>query len=346
MKVSILVDDGTGVITCCCWKDAIFKQKLSETDKESIKLSLPPCLYKKAEELVMEESRSYSLGDCIQVRGRIKVFREKREIVASYHNPNVKDLLVRSLLNTANLHTPSQHDSSTPPSSTSSSTCTSSGSETSVPSCPSPPPCTEESASEKDLEPNNNIHSWKPNEEDMLVSLRHEKNDKFMKSKNHTELWKEISCDLLQKLKCNVTPLQANNKYNNLKKRWKEVIDAGTGTEAKYFRQRDAFDEMYGTKASSKPAFTLDSGRPSCSRDDNSSDTDPPLPACPSSNIQTKKDQASKGSKGKKRKCQDVIEFLQKSDKDFKETITNFHAEKMQRFDRFLDLLEKKVNNE
>lgn len=49
------------------------------------------------------------------------------------------------------------------------------------------------------------------------------------------------------------------NKYNNLQKRWKEVFDAVTGTEKKYFRQKEEFDLMYGTKQSSKPYFTIDS---------------------------------------------------------------------------------------
>ena len=30
------------------------------------------------------------------------------------------------------------------------------------------------------------IWNWKPAEEDLLVSIRHEKNDMFLKSKNHT----------------------------------------------------------------------------------------------------------------------------------------------------------------
>ena len=50
------------------------------------------------------------------------------------------------------------------------------------------------------------------------------------------------------------------NKYFSLKKRWKEVVDAGTGTEAKFFRQRELFDQQYGTKASTKPQVLLDSG--------------------------------------------------------------------------------------
>ena len=103
------------------------------------------------------------------------------------------------------------------------------------------------------------------------------------------------------------------------------MIDAGT--EAKFFRQKDAFDEMFGTKASSKPAFTLDSGKkgPSTQED-----------ATPSATVS---DTSKKESKLKKRKCQkDIVEFLEKADKEFKDTMVTFHNEKMQRLDRFLDL--------
>lgn len=80
----------------------------------------------------------------------------------------------------------------------------------------------------------------------------------FLKSKNHTALWKEISAQLNETLQCTVTLNQAMNKYYSLKKRWKELIDAPTGTERTYFRQKEQFDEMYGTRESTKPTITLD----------------------------------------------------------------------------------------
>ena len=49
------------------------------------------------------------------------------------------------------------------------------------------------------------------------------------------------------------------NKYYSLKMRWKEVVDAGTGTETKHFRQRRQFYDMYGTRTSTKPTFSIDS---------------------------------------------------------------------------------------
>ena len=80
----------------------------------------------------------------------------------------------------------------------------------------------------------------------------------FLKSKNHTAQWKEISNQLNEILQCCVSPKQAMNKYYSLKKKWKEVIDAGTGSDRKYFRQKDQFDELYGCKESTKPSVVMD----------------------------------------------------------------------------------------
>lgn len=71
----------------------------------------------------------------------------------------------------------------------------------------------------------------------MLVHIRHEKNDDFMKIKNHQALWSEIARELSSSLKCSISATQAMNKYYKLKKRWKEVIDSA-GSEAKYFDKK------------------------------------------------------------------------------------------------------------
>ena len=80
----------------------------------------------------------------------------------------------------------------------------------------------------------------------------------FLKSKNQTALWKEISNQLNEILQCCVSPTQTMNKYYCLKKKWKEVIDAGTGSDRKYFRQKDQFDELYGCKESTQPSVVID----------------------------------------------------------------------------------------
>lgn len=74
-------------------------------------------------------------------------------------------------------------------------------------------------------------------------------------------LWCQIAKEKNSSLKFNISSLKVINKYYNWNKRWKEVRDSagsrGSGTEAKYFRQEKAFDQLYGTKASTKPACIL-----------------------------------------------------------------------------------------
>ena len=86
------------------------------------------------------------------------------------------------------------------------------------------------------------IPVWTERQEDMLVHIRHEKNNDFMKIKNHQALWSEIARELSSSLKCSISATQAMNKYYKLKKRWQEVIDSagarGSGSEAKYFDKR------------------------------------------------------------------------------------------------------------
>ncbi|XP_061197929.1 CST complex subunit STN1-like [Saccostrea echinata] len=84
------VDDGTGVITCCCWKTRMKKQSPEETE-HLIKggSKLPKVLKEKVSAIMMSESKKnegYYLGDLVHVRGKIRIFREEREVMASYHN--------------------------------------------------------------------------------------------------------------------------------------------------------------------------------------------------------------------------------------------------------------------
>jgi hypothetical protein len=96
-------------------------------------------------------------------------------------------------------------------------------------------------------------------EEDMLVHLRHEQQDLFSKTRNHNRLWHNIAQELCKTFQTKISGIQALNKYNNLKKRWKEIVDAGTGTERKDFRLSEEFDLVFGTKPSTRPFATLDS---------------------------------------------------------------------------------------
>jgi hypothetical protein len=171
------------------------------------------------------------------------------------------------------------------------------------------------------------FHVWKDREEDFLVDLRHERHDDFKKIKNHLKLWTEISEQINEELKCNVTALQCSNKYNALKKKWKEIIDSPSGSETKYFRHKSSFDNLFGNKASTKPASTVDSfGEQKEVNDENSNDI-------------------KKKAKSKKRKnaSSEVIDMFNEQYNDFKKEIQDQHKAKMERMDRFLDLYEKEI---
>jgi hypothetical protein len=39
------------------------------------------------------------------------------------------------------------------------------------------------------------------------------------------------------------------------------VIDSPSGSETKHFTHKDEFDQLYGTKASTKPQYTIDTDK-------------------------------------------------------------------------------------
>lgn len=198
------------------------------------------------------------------------------------------------------------------------------------------------SQSESSSQSQGNIHTWKSYEEDFLVDLRHEKNDQFIRTKNHSLLWRAISEKVNQELHCNITPTQAMNKYFSLKKKWKEVVDARTGTEAKSFRQKNQFDQLYGTKASTKPQFILDSGK-SISGIQGTATV---KTTADETTLSGSKQVTGRQIKGKtKRKSTEIIDLMERQNTEFHDRMEQHHQAKLSRMDRFLDLYEKDVNS-
>ncbi|XP_067680004.1 CST complex subunit STN1-like isoform X2 [Haliotis asinina] len=77
------IDDGTGVISCCCWKP-----DLRHRGDETMSSLLPSSLQKKLCDIQDEEKQAtsgYSHGDLVHIKGKVKVFREVNEITALYH---------------------------------------------------------------------------------------------------------------------------------------------------------------------------------------------------------------------------------------------------------------------
>lgn len=96
------IDDGTGVIECSCWKMS-FSDQYCESVMQSLN-SLPPQLVRKYKSIDKSDNiDGYSLGSVINIRGKINVFRNKKQIVASYHglvnDPNMEIFRMTELPN-------------------------------------------------------------------------------------------------------------------------------------------------------------------------------------------------------------------------------------------------------
>jgi len=195
-----------------------------------------------------------------------------------------------------------------------------------------------DSVEEKNYPCSQTIHAWKSGEEDMLVSLRHDRQKDFAMTKKHSQLWCQIAAEINENFNSKLTGIQANYKYNNLKKKWKEVIDSvsSTGAEPKSFRQRDAFDEFYGTKASTRHKFTIDSSKQNKDTPDVSDKED-----------SAKKDKTivkKTSTNPKNRKASQISETMERHHEEFKHTMERFHKEKLDRYDRMLDLYEREID--
>jgi len=174
-----------------------------------------------------------------------------------------------------------------------------------------------------------NFKVWKDNEEKLLIDKRHMKDGYFRSSRNHTEIWKEIADTLNTTLNSHVTYQQCMYKYNSLKKKWKEVIDLPSGSEPKQFSHREEFDQFYGTKASTKPKHTLDTDNP-----DGTGNKEKEAPNMPKPKKPKKTPQKN-----------DVSTLLEKQHTEFLNTMTKMHDEKMEKFDKFLEVFSNLKNN-
>lgn len=82
---SYAVDDGTGVIQCCCWKPKSGQDVADIPHSTSADSELAASLFKRMEDADEELRTPYELGDLIHVRGRLKMFRGRIEVSASYY---------------------------------------------------------------------------------------------------------------------------------------------------------------------------------------------------------------------------------------------------------------------
>ncbi|XP_038058964.1 CST complex subunit STN1-like [Patiria miniata] len=75
------VDDGTGVINCCCWKS----KKVDEQFGIGDGAAFSDIVLGKVANHEMRQSLCFELGDVIHVRGRLKHYRNRLEVSASYY---------------------------------------------------------------------------------------------------------------------------------------------------------------------------------------------------------------------------------------------------------------------
>ncbi|XP_046578860.1 uncharacterized protein LOC124286538 [Haliotis rubra] len=176
----------------------------------------------------------------------------------------------------------------------------------------------------------NALHFWTDKEEEYLVCLRHERNDDFISTRNHSTSWKEIVAEL-ETINCKVTQQQAFNKYSSLKKKWKEIIDAPSGSEVKYFRHKTSFDNMYGNKAGTKPGVTIDT------------DKDPNASLMKEMDQSSTEKKPKKGGKALKRRSEEMIALMREQHAEMKQELRHQHTEKMTKLDRMLDLYQREV---
>ncbi|XP_060565376.1 uncharacterized protein LOC132724524 isoform X2 [Ruditapes philippinarum] len=103
------------------------------------------------------------------------------------------------------------------------------------------------------------VHQWKESEERLLIDKRASLDDKFNQTKSHNVLWNQIQTEM-EKEGVQVSAQQIKDKWKNLKRKYMEIVDLNGKTgncrnTCKYF---DIFSQLYGTKASTKPSFVLD----------------------------------------------------------------------------------------
>ncbi|XP_062987632.1 CST complex subunit STN1 isoform X1 [Elgaria multicarinata webbii] len=81
------VDDGTGVISCTCWKNTLAEKKsLSDFESHSTTSSELDLIeqIRKLQVAVRQKTR-LEIGDLVRVRGCIRIYRQQREIKASMY---------------------------------------------------------------------------------------------------------------------------------------------------------------------------------------------------------------------------------------------------------------------
>lgn len=177
-----------------------------------------------------------------------------------------------------------------------------------------------------------------------MITLRSDMDDKFFNSKQHDTLWNEI----LKKMKeegVSVSRQQVINKWKNLKKKFKEIVDSNnkTGNNPTKWKHFQRFNQLFGNKASTNPAVIIDTSNKDKTIVSESIASDSSVDMPSTSGIQ-----ATKKRKICRDKSQDkitsMIQTVSETNENVITMLKEHHTERMVRMDRFLNILEKSVD--
>ncbi|XP_064644735.1 uncharacterized protein LOC135498410 [Lineus longissimus] len=166
----------------------------------------------------------------------------------------------------------------------------------------------------------------------------------FEKTRTHKLLWDKIAREMVASgLKCSWE--QCANKWKAVKRVYMETVDhnSKTGNDPKNCKFFEELNQLYGNKDSTNPAFILDTlGNQNDSNDDENDEHEETTPNPTPTKVQKKGKKCKTPSKtpGKSSTVQFLKEYTEKQE----ESRSKRHDEKMQRFDRLLDIFEKKQN--
>ncbi|XP_062599907.1 uncharacterized protein LOC134271109 [Saccostrea cucullata] len=176
------------------------------------------------------------------------------------------------------------------------------------------------------------VHIWGESEERQLIFQRTMFDEAFHKNKNHDTLWNKIH-ENMNAEGIKVSKLQILNKFRNMKRKYKETIDLNkqTGNERIEYKYQKEFDDLFGNKPSTKATVSFDSGASVAKQEKEIPVTD-------------KKTTDKKSTHPKKRSAEMIYTKMETMHKEMREQMQRHQEEKLQRFDRLLDIFEKSVD--
>ena len=178
-----------------------------------------------------------------------------------------------------------------------------------------------------------------------MITLRSDMDDKFFNSKQHDTLWNEI----LKKMKeegVSVSRQQVINKWKNLKKKFKEIVDSNnkTGNNPTKWKHFQRFNQLFGNKASTNPAVIIDTSKKDKTIVSESIASDSSVDMPSTSGIQATKKRKICRDKSQKDKITSMIQTVSETNENVITMLKEHHTERMVRMDRFLNILEKSVD--